>query len=64
MNIVSGHSISQGVWNDTIPYRFHTEFGVILKHERFSHLSSLSFGLGSPIELIVLSLVLLLRVDM
>ena len=35
---------------------------MVLKIERFSHLSDLSFGLGSPIGLEALSLVLLLRV--
>ena len=31
------------------------ECGVVLKLERFSHLSGRSFGLGSPIKLEVLS---------
>ena len=38
------------------------ECGVVLKLERFSHLSGQSFGLGSLIGLEALSLVLLLRV--
>ena len=39
------------------------ECGVLLKLEMFSHLSSRSFGLGSPIGLQALSLVLSLRDD-
>ena len=37
--------------------------GVVFKLERFSYLSSQSFGLGSPIGLGYLSLVLSLRAD-
>ena len=37
------------------------ECGVILKIERFSHLSNRSFGLNSPIELEALSLMLSVR---
>ena len=38
------------------------ECGVVLKLERFSHLSSQSLGLSSPIGLEALLLVFLLRV--
>ena len=47
--------------------RFHISsirnYGVVLKLERFSHLSDRSFGLGFPIGLRYLSLVLSLKVD-
>ena len=42
---------------------FTQERGVVLKLERFSHLSGQSFRLGSLIRLEALSLVLLLRAD-
>ena len=40
------------------------ECGIVLKIERFSHLSGQYFGLGSPIGFETLSLVLSLRVGM
>ena len=40
------------------------EYGVVIKLEKFFHLSGRSFGLGSPIGLEVLSLMLSLRVGM
>ena len=46
MNVVCGRPVSQGVWNYTIPHRFPHECGVVLKLDRFSHLSGKSFGLG------------------
>ena len=46
-----------------IPHRFHIRMGVLLKLDGVSHLSIRSFGLGSPIGLEYLSLVLSLRDD-
>ena len=39
------------------------ECGVVLKLERFSHLSGRSFGLGSPIGFEAISLILSLRTN-
>ena len=46
-----GRPTSLGVGNDTTHTDSTRDCGVRLKHERFSHLSYRSFGLGSLIRL-------------